>query len=456
MISDQRLTTPPLRALRRHPGGRCGARRRHHPALGYCCREPQTSASNPPTVTCRPRRGIVSSQAMAEPKKREKGSRRLRETDWQRCLVDPVLRPRAAAARARRHPRQRRQALPETPHPDPYRRQAARAATPPRHPGRADRGRARLRPREWPGAAQLPRLRRRSGRRARLPRGARMSNRPRSVSGSGARAVRHPTSIGIGHSPASVTARASAPARYATTPPARCRCAASRAAASASSPARSTTRSSPRSPSCTQDRSRSSSSPSTPGCGSVSSSASAGTTSTSSAGRSTCARPRMGDDRTIPMSSIVSEQFRILRGEANPPGKSPVFPRARGGTTRIRAPHWLGPVLAELGIEPYTWHNNRHTFCSWLAIAGCSLRTIQELAEPSHGGDERPLRPSLTRPQARGGGEAGRPALPGPRPRISRCHQKCHRLKAEGPCASWKGYRKGLSILAERGGFEPR
>jgi hypothetical protein len=28
----------------------------------------------------------------------------------------------------------------------------------------------------------------------------------------------------------------------------------------------------------------------------------------------------------------------------------------------------------------YVWHSNRHTFCSWLAIAGVPLKTIQELA----------------------------------------------------------------------------
>jgi anaerobic selenocysteine-containing dehydrogenase len=31
-------------------------------------------------------------------------------------------------------------------------------------------------------------------------------------------------------------------------------------------------------------------------------------------------------------------------------------------------------------IEGYVWHCNRHTFYSWLAIAGVPLKTIMELA----------------------------------------------------------------------------
>ena len=28
----------------------------------------------------------------------------------------------------------------------------------------------------------------------------------------------------------------------------------------------------------------------------------------------------------------------------------------------------------------YVWHCNRHTFCSWLAMAGATIKEIQELA----------------------------------------------------------------------------
>ena len=29
-------------------------------------------------------------------------------------------------------------------------------------------------------------------------------------------------------------------------------------------------------------------------------------------------------------------------------------------------------------LNGYVWHCNRHTFCSWLAMAGASIKEIQE------------------------------------------------------------------------------
>jgi len=41
---------------------------------------------------------------------------------------------------------------------------------------------------------------------------------------------------------------------------------------------------------------------------------------------------------------------------------------------------WFDPALKEADIEGYVWHSNRHTFCSWLAMSGATLKEIQELA----------------------------------------------------------------------------
>lgn len=41
---------------------------------------------------------------------------------------------------------------------------------------------------------------------------------------------------------------------------------------------------------------------------------------------------------------------------------------------------WFVPCLKEAEISDYTWHSNRHTFCSWLAMSGASIKDIQELA----------------------------------------------------------------------------
>jgi site-specific recombinase XerD len=36
--------------------------------------------------------------------------------------------------------------------------------------------------------------------------------------------------------------------------------------------------------------------------------------------------------------------------------------------------------LAAAKIEGYVWHSNRHTFCSRLAMAGATIKEIQEAA----------------------------------------------------------------------------
>jgi integrase len=41
---------------------------------------------------------------------------------------------------------------------------------------------------------------------------------------------------------------------------------------------------------------------------------------------------------------------------------------------------WFKPALNKAGVTGYTWHSNRHTFCSWLAMKGATIKEIQELA----------------------------------------------------------------------------
>jgi len=53
-----------------------------------------------------------------------------------------------------------------------------------------------------------------------------------------------------------------------------------------------------------------------------------------------------------------------------------IFPRIGAQDNRF----WFTPCLKEAGIDDYVWHSNRHSFCSWLAMAGASQRDIMELA----------------------------------------------------------------------------
>lgn len=79
--------------------------------------------------------------------------------------------------------------------------------------------------------------------------------------------------------------------------------------------------------------------------------------------------------RNVPLNSVtvaaLIEQQQMVPHEPN----DSVFPEA-GDYCRF----WFEPALAEAKVADYTWHCNRHTFCSWMAIAGRSLKEIQELA----------------------------------------------------------------------------
>jgi integrase len=57
----------------------------------------------------------------------------------------------------------------------------------------------------------------------------------------------------------------------------------------------------------------------------------------------------------------------------------PVFPR-QGEKASFDTRSWFHPCMEEAGITEYVWHSNRHTFCSWLAMAGASIKEIQEAA----------------------------------------------------------------------------
>jgi integrase len=79
--------------------------------------------------------------------------------------------------------------------------------------------------------------------------------------------------------------------------------------------------------------------------------------------------------RIVPLNSIALQALKEQQQLVPNTPEELVFPQA-GSYCRF----WFEPSVAEAGINRYTWHNNRHTFCSWQALAGASLREIQELA----------------------------------------------------------------------------
>jgi site-specific recombinase XerD len=89
-------------------------------------------------------------------------------------------------------------------------------------------------------------------------------------------------------------------------------------------------------------------------------------------------KSKNGDARTVHLNADAIAAIESMRR----PGKrmkARVFPR-QGGDKWFNNRSWFSPCLKEAKIDGYTWHSNRHTFCSWLAMAGASTKEIQEAA----------------------------------------------------------------------------
>ena len=85
-----------------------------------------------------------------------------------------------------------------------------------------------------------------------------------------------------------------------------------------------------------------------------------------------------GCDRTVPLNSIALAAIELMH-TTRTKRAALVFPRKFAGKAAVQ-PRWFAKCALSVEIEDYTWHNNRHTFCSWHAMAGTPLKTIQELA----------------------------------------------------------------------------
>jgi integrase len=94
-------------------------------------------------------------------------------------------------------------------------------------------------------------------------------------------------------------------------------------------------------------------------------------------------KTKNGLARTVHLNSDVITALESLRRPKQHPS-DPVFPR-EGSKGRFDTRSWFLPCLEDAGIGGYVWHCNRHTFCSWLAMAGASIKEIQEAAGHKHG-----------------------------------------------------------------------
>ena len=89
-------------------------------------------------------------------------------------------------------------------------------------------------------------------------------------------------------------------------------------------------------------------------------------------------KTKNGSARSVHLNADAMSAIQSMRRPRQRPS-DPVFPR-EGSKGRFDTRSWFGPCLAEAKINEYVWHSNRHTFCSWLAMAGATIKEIQEAA----------------------------------------------------------------------------
>ncbi len=89
-------------------------------------------------------------------------------------------------------------------------------------------------------------------------------------------------------------------------------------------------------------------------------------------------RTKNSSPRTIHLNREAMAAIESRRKPTQKWGER-IFPRAtKKGQFDNRS--WFRLCLEEAGIVGYVWHSNRHTFCSWLAMAGVTIKEIQEAA----------------------------------------------------------------------------
>ena len=89
-------------------------------------------------------------------------------------------------------------------------------------------------------------------------------------------------------------------------------------------------------------------------------------------------KTKNGYARTVHLNADAVDAIRSVR-PAKPRPLDRVFPR-ESTTARFDNRSWLLPCLAEAKITGAVWHSNRHTYCSWLAMARATIKEIQEAA----------------------------------------------------------------------------
>jgi site-specific recombinase XerD len=85
-------------------------------------------------------------------------------------------------------------------------------------------------------------------------------------------------------------------------------------------------------------------------------------------------RTKNGSPRMIPMNdTVIKAMQEFSKRSVSPSRDALVFPTKN-------PKRWFLSALSQAKVENYRWHDNRHTFCSRLAMRGENLKVIQQLA----------------------------------------------------------------------------
>jgi integrase len=90
--------------------------------------------------------------------------------------------------------------------------------------------------------------------------------------------------------------------------------------------------------------------------------------------------PRTKNDEPIhtPLNANVLAALKSLPSWAEK--KGPIFRSLRHPGRPVKSnDHWFKPALKAAGITGYTWHDNRHSFASWLTQDGVPLERVSKL-----------------------------------------------------------------------------
>jgi integrase len=89
-------------------------------------------------------------------------------------------------------------------------------------------------------------------------------------------------------------------------------------------------------------------------------------------------KTKNGHQRTVHLNDTAVEAIRSVMPRKARAGAR-VF-RRHTASDNFDNRSWLEPTWEKAKITDAVWHTNRHTFCSWLAMAGATIKEIQEAA----------------------------------------------------------------------------